>query len=199
MGAEFACCADVNETLNPATDGTGPLLQRDYWAVLTTELKPSEVMQRVRERFCELPPSSLVLFELAREGLELHAEIDITIKPAQHCRVRVTHSDAQSITLATLAGHPEAGRITFGAYRNPAGEVIFHIRSRARSSTVTKLLGFLAIGDAMQTNTWTDFITNTAALLNCGVRGVIHVEKEEVEVGPEDADSSAPTFHAVGD
>ena len=64
--------------------------------------------------------------------------------------------------MGTLAGHPEAGRITFGVPQS-AGEVIFHIRSRARSATMAKLVGFLVIGEAMQTNTWTDFINHTAA------------------------------------
>ena len=95
------------------------------------------------------------------------AGLDIRIRPAQQCGVRVIHEDAQSFTLATLEGHPEAGRITFGAYRNPAGAVIFHIRSRARSTTALQRLGFLAIGDAMQTNTWADFIRNAAAVGRC--------------------------------
>jgi hypothetical protein len=192
----------VIDDILPATEGAGPLLQRDYWAVLADcPLKPSEVIERVTARFCELPPPSLVDFAPAADGALGHgSEIDINIKPAQHCRVRVIHKDANSITLGTLVGHPEAGRITFGAYRNPNGEVIFHIRSRARSSSTGKRLGFLAIGDAMQTNTWTDFINNTAAMLDTPIKGVIHVEKEEVEEEDQDEEPlNDPTFIAKGD
>jgi uncharacterized protein (UPF0548 family) len=82
--------------------------------------------------------------------------------PTRSCRVRVLHADAQSLTLGTLEGRPEAGRITFGADRNPAGDVIFHIRSRARSVSMSKRVGFLAIGDVMQTNP-ERFINNLAA------------------------------------
>ena len=192
----------MNDEILPATEGAGPLLQRDYWAVLENcPLKPSEVIERVAARFCELPPPALVDFKQASDGpLTKDCEIDINIKPAQHCCVRVIHKDANSITLGTLVGHPEAGRITFGAYRNPRDEVIFHIRSRARSSTASKRLGFLAIGDAMQTNTWTDFINNTAALLDTPIKGVIHVEKEEVEEEDQDAEPlDEPTFVARAD
>jgi hypothetical protein len=120
--------------------------------------------------------------------------------PGQRCAVRVIHEDAQSITFGTLDGHPEAGRITFGAYRNPAGDVIFHIRSRARSSTAMKRLGFLALGDAMQTNTWTDFIKNTAALARAPIKGVIHADTDAVDELPEDDDPlKSPTFLATGD
>ncbi len=184
----------------PATSGAGPLLMRDYWAVLADcPHSPSELMGRVKERFCELPPEALVTFA-APQGLGRGCELDINIMPAQHCRVRVIHDDAQSLTLATLEGHPEAGRITFGAYRNPAGEVIFHIRSRARSSSATNLIGFMAIGEAMQTNTWTDFINRTAAATGARIRDVIHTETSEVDDTPaDDHPLESPTFVASGD
>ncbi len=185
--------------LLPATKGTGPLLQRDYWAVFADcPLKPSELIGQVKAHFCELPPPSLATF-VASCGLASGAEVDITLAPAISCRVRVVHEDAQSITLGTLAGHPEAGRITFGAYRNQRGEVIFHIRSRARSSTTTKLIGFLAMGEAMQTNTWTDFINRTAALVGATIRDAIHADTERVDETADDETLSSPTFAAQGD
>ena len=156
-------------------------------------------MTHLKSHFCELPPASLVRFT-APNGLNRNAELDIAIVPAQSCRVRVLHEDPQSITLGTLEGHPEAGRITFGAYRNRAGDVIFHIRSRARSASTSKRLGFLAIGDAMQTNTWTGFITNIAAAVGAHITDAIHAETKEVEDLPEDDHPlRSPTFLAVED
>ena len=186
--------------LLPASEGVGPLLQRDYWAVFAgCTLKPSDLIAQIRERFCEFPPSSLVRFDVSG-GITVGAQLDINIRPAQQCAVQVIHADAQSFTLGTLVGHPEAGRITFGAYRNPKGDVIFHIRSRARSSSASNRLGFLAIGDAMQTNTWTDFITNVAATVGTSIQDVIHAETQGVEPGPEDHEPlNSPTFLAVGD
>lgn len=189
----------MTDELLPASDGVGPLLQRDYWAVLAEcALSPVELMAKVKAGFCSLPPAALVGFEAA-DGLDHGAEIQIRIRPAQDCRVRVIHTDDQSVTLGTLAGHPEAGRITFGAYRNPAGELIFHIRSRARAASPSKLLGFLTIGEAMQTNTWTDFINNAAASVGARIRDVVHADTARVDERPEDADPlRAPTFAAVG-
>ena len=156
-------------------------------------------MTKVKANFCALPPAALVSFA-APDGVALHAVLDIVITPGQHCGVRVVHEDAQSVTLATLAGHPEAGRITFGAYRNAAGEVIFHIRSRARSGTTLQRLGFLAIGEAMQTNTWADFIRNTAAAVDAVIAGGIHADTDEVEETSEDGEPlQHPTFLAAGD
>jgi uncharacterized protein DUF1990 len=190
----------VLETLLPATRGAGPLLQRDYWAVLADcPMKPSELMAHVKSRFCELPPTALVEF-VAPNGVSPGASLDIVIKPGQHCAVKVIHDDEQSVTLATLQGHPEAGRITFGTYRNPAGAVIFHIRSRARSTNALKRLGFLAIGDAMQTNTWADFIRNTAASVGAHIPDAIHADTQQVDEVPEDDEPlHSPTFRAEGD
>jgi len=190
----------MSERLLSAVEGAGPLLQRDYWAVLSgCAVSPSELMAHVKTHFCEFPPDALVHFD-APDGLQSGAELDIRITPGQSCRVRVVHEDANSVTLGTLEGHPEAGRITFGAYRNPVGDVIFHIRSRARSSSAATRLGFLAIGDAMQTNTWTDFINNTAASVGARIRDAIRADVEEVEEVAEDGHPlHSPTFRAVGD
>ena len=159
---------------------------------------PAELISHVKGHFCELPPPSLVEFVSTGE-IAKGMNLDIRIRPAQQCCVRVVHDDAQSFTLGTLEGHPEAGRITFGAYRNPAAEVIFHIRSRARSATAAKRLGFLALGDAMQTNTWVDFISNTAAAVGARIHGAIHAETQHVEPVPEDDDPlESPTFLATG-
>ena len=102
-----------------------------------------------------------------------------------------------SITIGTVKGHPEAGRITFGAYRNPKGDVVFHIRSIARSGSWLQLLGFKALGDAMQTNTWTDFINKVASVCGGGVLGEIHADTTRLEADP--GDFADPTFIAQGE
>lgn len=195
--------ADGREIV-PASEGCGPLYQRDYWAVIANcRLSPSEVVDVVRERFEEFPPSEIVTFRRVGGGrapLEVGDEMEGEIQGAGDFAVRVTHRDANSFTLATLRGHPEAGRITFGAYRNPDGDVVFHIRSRARSASRGRFMGFKVFGDPLQTSTWTDFIDRLAALVGSGVADVIHAEKREVEEEPGDRVVPAPpTYVAKGD
>ena len=197
-----ASASSTSVPLQPAPEGHGPLLQRDYWAVVAgCRLRPSEIADLLVERFAEFPPAELVTFSRTdgREApLAVGDLLDVAIALAGACRVQVVHRDANSVTLATLAGHPEAGRITFGAYRNAVGDVVFHIRSRARSRSRTCLIGFLAAGEAMQTNTWTDFVNHVAAAVGQGVVGVIRVETAEVAETPEDLEA-VPTFLAAGD
>ena len=196
------------DDLQPPSTGAGPLIQRDYWAVIQgCRSRPSEVIRFVATRFPDLPPADVVVFERDADGgpagtLEVGDELDIRIRMAGEARVRVVHTCACSLTLATLKGHPEAGRITFGAYRNADGDVVFHIRSRAASGSLFHRLGFLVGGDPMQTTTWTDFVNNVAVTCGQGVAGEVHAETRVVaqdEAEPGDEALDCPTFTAEGD
>ena len=187
-----------------ATQGAGPLLQRDYWGVIDQcRFSPPQLAGIIARDFCSFAPEELVRFDKdgdSERPLEVGSELEVAIRLAGKCRVRVLHQNENSITLGTLEGHPEAGRITFGAYRNDAGDVVFHIRSRARSASAVKYAGWLAAGEPMQTNTWTDFIDRLAHTAGEGVKGVIHAETEEIEDEPDDPGTvCSPTFLAVGE
>jgi hypothetical protein len=186
--------------LTRASEGAGPLLQRDYWAVIDKcRLSPPEVIACVRRHFVMFPPEELLEFERTthEEDIQLDEVLKINMRLAGRAEVKVVHLDANSLTLCTVQGHPEAGRITFGAYRNGKGDVIFHIRSRARSSTRLLFAGFLTAGEPMQTNTWTDFIDRLAHMLGDGVIGYIRAEIRELS--EEDDNTATPTFIAQGD
>jgi hypothetical protein len=182
------------------------MFQRDYWAVIDRcRMRPSEVMALVASRFSELPPSDMVIFSPrggSSRALQLGDELDIHIRLSGQTCVRVVHIDSCSFTLATLEGHPEAGRITFGAYRNERGDVIFHIRSRARSSSVLTYLGFRTGGDPMQTSTWTDFVNSVAITCGEGVIGEVRADTTRLDPGKMDAGDETmdrPTYVARAD
>lgn len=185
-----------------AAAGTGPLLQRDYWAVIRNcRVRPSEVVEVVRERFVDFAPKELAHFRLADDSSDTINEgsvMDVKIRMVPEARVVVIHLDEHSLTIATLRGHPEAGKITFAAYPNRRGDVIFHIRSRARASSAANLAGFRIGGDPMQANTWTDFVDRVAHSVGDGVIRHIHAEKWKVKHEKVDADPSAPVLIARG-
>lgn len=183
-----------------ARSGVGPLLQRDYWAIIEgCTVAPSQFGALLAAHFCELAPPGLVRFRRADRSaapLAVGDELEVHIRFAGTFGVRVIHADDHSLTLATLGGHPEAGRITFGAYRHERGGVIFHIRSRARSSTHTRHAGFLALGEPMQTKTWTDFVARVASWTGRGVEDFVYEETSRRDDEPSEA---GPTFVAEGD
>jgi hypothetical protein len=184
--------------------GIGPLFQRDYWGVIEgCRASPPELIDQVVAHFAELTPSQLVSFarlDGSAEKLSVGDDLNVTIAGAGTFGVRVVHRGPQSFTFATLSGHPEAGRITFGAYRNDHDDVIFHIRSRARSSSRKFAWGYAVVGEAMQTNVWTDFIWAVASAFGTGVRGAIHAETQRLDSlsATEVGDLSSPTFVAQG-
>lgn len=194
--------AAVTDRVLPSRSGRGPGLQRDYWAqIRDSRLLPSQVGEFLCCRFSEMVPPQIARFSLVADPgrcFEVGDELEVWIRFAGSCAVRLVHKNPNSITFATLEGHPEAGRITFGAYRHASGDVVFHIRSRARSSNAFHYLGFRTLGRAMQTETWTRFIDRTAAAIGRGVVGYVFEETRRCRAEGHEADLS-PTFLAEGD
>lgn len=191
----------MDDQLQSASMGRGPLIQRDYWAVIRAcRINPQEVMTVVRSDFKNLAPRELVRFsDPEKPHLDEGDEMSVNIQMGPRFAVRVVDMTPDSFTIATLAGHAEAGKITFGAYYNARGDVIFHIRSRARSKSLLHRAGFVAGADAMQTNTWTDFVDRLAHSVGEGVIGEIVAESCEVEESPTDRGETTPTFIARSD
>lgn len=191
----------MDDQLQSASKGRGPLIQRDYWAVIRAcRINPQEVMTVVRSDFKNLAPRELVRFsDSEKPHLEEGDEMNVNIQMGPRFAVRVVDVRPESITIATLAGHAEAGKITFGAYYNGRGDVIFHIRSRARSKSLLHRAGFVVGAGAMQTNTWTDFIDRLAHAVGDGVVREIVAESCEVEELPTDRGHATPTFIARSD
>lgn len=180
--------------------GTGPLIQRDYWAVIEgSRARPQEIMDGVAARFEDFAPRELAEFRRRSHSLRVGDEMDVRIRMTGTHRVRMAHRDPNSFTLETLPGHPEAGRITFGAYPNERGDVIFHIRSRARSGSARHFVGFVTVGEAMQTETWTEFVNRVALTYGRGVLAFIHAERRVLREDAEDgAERVGPTYRARG-
>lgn len=193
----------MDKDIQFACDGTGPLWQRDYWGVIRScRVDPKALVRVVRERFDDLAPKEFVRFNSGKgtgRPLSEGDDLVVHIRMAPEAGVRVIHVCDASLTLATLKGHPECGKITFGSYCNDRGDVVFHIRSRARSKSSLDLAGFLTVGDAMQTSTWSDFIDRLSHIVGEGIVGEIYAEKQEVEDDPQDDDVKRPTFIATGE
>jgi hypothetical protein len=187
-----------------ARAGAGPLLERDYLGVITdTRCEPEDLARRVREQFAALAPPETAHFQHPEgrrgEPLEVGDELKIRIGGLFPCCVRVVAVDRLSLTLRTLAGHPEAGRITFGAGRDDQGRLTFRIRSRARAGGLLHYLGFFLLGRAMQARCWIRFIRKLAH--DCGGRlaGPIQVRTDRVAEEPADCGGpDLPTFTCGG-
>lgn len=187
----------------PAARGYGPLLQRDHWArIADCEYRPSEFGTLLACRFWDFVPPGLARFrrlDASRGPLQLGDDVAVDIRFAGKFKVRVIHRNSNSLTFTTLQGHPEAGRITFGGYRHDDGDVIFHVRSRARASKRLYYMTFLALGSSMQSNTWSGLVERVASATGRGVRGFIYEETNKCDDDEDDDRCVGPTFIARGD
>jgi hypothetical protein len=187
-----------------APEGTGPLLERDYSASIEgTTSTPEQVGAMLRDRFESFAPPETALFRrTGAEGdpLELGDELEIRIALLGQCRVRVVHLDGRSLTLRTLQGHPEAGRITFGADRDERGRLRFRILSRTRASGRLNYVGYLLMGKQLQARCWIRFIGRVAEACGGRIAGRIRVRTRKVDEEPGDRDElEAPTFSCGGE
>jgi hypothetical protein len=183
----------------PAAEGSGPLLQRQYTGRISgSTWTPEELMMLVRTDMERLSAPELARFQ--RPPRDLHPlkvddDIEVHIKGAGETHVRVAHVDERSLTLRTMDDHIEAGRITFGVWREDPRTIVFRIRSRARQAAPGWLIGFVLGGMALQQRIWESFIERAAEACGGTIEGEIQVVTRPVDDDAADrGDVDTPTF-----
>ena len=184
-----------------ASEGSGPLVERDYRAIFRgVDRTPEEVAEVVRARFPDFAPSETAVFRRCEDQcppLVVGDVMEIKITLLGLCRVRVVHSDSRSVTLRTLEGHPEAGRITFGAYLE-GDKLAFRILSRTRQASFLKYLGYLVLGKQLQSRCWIGFLWKLAETLGGTLEGPVRVSTKAVKDRPSDwGATDTPTFYCA--
>ncbi|GAB3871120.1 DUF1990 family protein [Hymenobacter segetis] len=163
--------SNAKHSEQPASTGSGPLLERRYFIDLARARKsPAQLMAEVQADVPRFSPDALANFT-KKDGedgrLKVGDEFSITILGPWDGCVRVTEVSATSFEFITLEGHPEAGCIRFEThYLDESPDVLrFEIRSSARSrdGLVAFAYDTLGGGKLMQEATWTEFCRRVAA------------------------------------
>jgi len=137
--------------------GFGQLWHKTYRARLPgAETSPREVARVFREHLGELWPKGNRL-HLPDPGVVPGAvgTLYLTMPGGVPLAtgVRVLHADDLSFTLATLAGHLQAGWITFGAH-DDAGCTVAQVQSLGRTGDPLYEVGFRLFGHSQQEHFW---------------------------------------------
>ena len=169
-----------------------------------TDWSPERVMEMVLTDFPLFSPEELASFARCTgdttQPIRPGEELEVNIKGTGCHRVVAVDITPRSLTLRTVEGHPEAGRITFGADYDEYRRLVFRIRSRARSRSVPLLVGFLLMGKRAQERIWTRFVENVARGTGGRIRGQVATSTTPVDETAADREAvDAPTFDAAKD
>jgi anti-anti-sigma factor len=157
--------------------GFGQLWQKTYRIDLrTTNLTPQEVIatwklsvpklkpptKRFYPSSLGITPNALVLIDAQTPGGPISTG------------VMVLYAGAESFTLMTPAGHPEAGWVTFSSYVEE-GHTFAQVQVLARAGDPLYELAFRLAGSKLQDGIWTHVLTALATQL--GTSGEVKMDK----------------------
>lgn len=174
-------------------EGFGPLFHRRYAIDIDQpRLNPRRLMARIQRQLADFAPRELADFKKvkgSRRRLRVGDEFDITILGPWNGSVRVAGVEADSFTLVTLRGHPEAGEICFRAVAHPERPqaMRFEILSWARSRDMLVGLSYHEgkVGKEIQKNVWLTFCERVLEASGGRQLGEIAVVTEEREFDGE--------------
>lgn len=178
----------------PASTGSGPFFERRYQ--VSFQHANQSVDQLFQAITCELErfsPDLLADFEKtkgANHCLAVGDEFKIRMLGPWNGSVRVTEVGAEFFEMATLEGHPEAGRIRFTLRPHPhlLATLQFEIHSwaRSRDGLVAFTYDTLGLGKKMQEQTWRTFCERVAEYCGGMPLGPVSVETiKQHEAGTE--------------
>jgi Domain of unknown function (DUF1990) len=171
----------VDDDLQRVEDGVGPLVHRRYSVRIADASLPAD---QVIGRFSGDPncgaPAEVAVFEKVRgEDGRTRAgdEFLIRMPGPWDGPVRVVAARPESLRLATLRGHLEAGQIEFRC-RDEDGELLFEIESWARSGDRLSDLLYtrLRLAKEIQLNLWVETCLRLARDVGGKPRGGVRVE-----------------------
>lgn len=171
-----------------ADEGTGALVHRRYEVSLPDRAVSKDIVMRLMQlHLTELAPAALANFEKS-EGTDsvfrVGDEYEITMLGPWNGDVRVAEMLADSFTLVTLEGHPEAGHITFSV--DDDTELLGNLRvrveswARARDGVVEVAYGTLGLGKQVQTEVWVTFLQRLSTLAGVTTRPEVRITTENL-------------------
>jgi anti-anti-sigma factor len=157
--------------------GFGQMWQKTYRICLrNSKLTPHEVIAMWKQNVPNFKPPQKRFFPSAT-GITPNALVLIDAQTSGgpiSTGVMVLYAGAESFTLMTPAGHPEAGWVTFSSYIED-GCTVAQVQVLARASDPLYEVAFRLAGDKLQDQIWTHVLTALAA--QAGTSGEVEMHK----------------------
>ncbi len=162
--------------------GVGPLYHRRYCArIAKARSSAEELMDRVLADPNELAPTEFARFTKVYGGkgrMQQGDEYVVRMPGPWDGPVRAVEVQPASFTLVTLAGHLEAGRISFSARDLEDGRLELRIEAWARGGDPLSNVLFdrLRVNKEVQLHMWTSFLERAARLAQGRLVGGIDID-----------------------
>lgn len=139
---------------NLPSDGVGPLREKLFWAdIIGSRMSCQGLFDYFCEHFAEIMPIDVGVEPGTPTRIAEGLTITMKLPLRGNVQVRVEQIDENSVTLATLEGHPIAGTVRFRFI--PRGEsVCFEIQVLDRSGNLVDLLAMESFGQFVQDTNW---------------------------------------------
>ncbi|MFF4213238.1 DUF1990 domain-containing protein [Streptomyces sp. NPDC001796] len=170
----------VDGRVQRVEDGCGSLFHRLFRVrIVEAEIDAGRLIELICRDFKRFIPSEVVTIragELRVQGLDVADELLVEMPGPWNGPVRVVHRDAESLHLATLRGHMEAGQVQFRA-RNDDDLLVFEIELWARSGSrlVHLLYTRLRLAKEVQLNMWVRFCLSAVTASGGRLRDGVHI------------------------
>lgn len=136
-------------------EGVGTLERRRFHVeIVGARCSAQELLDRLRSRL-----DDFVAFDAEAEPgtdsrIHVGATLSLELPPRGHAQVRVEEIDENSITMATVEGHPLAGVVRFECRQLPDGVVTFTIDIAERPATRLDQIAMTLVGHSAQRRAW---------------------------------------------
>jgi nucleoside-diphosphate-sugar epimerase len=181
--------AQLTDELPEQTPGEGVgKLQRQRYRVeiVGPQVTADTLLERFRERLDDFVPFDAEAEPASDSQLVVGNTISLALPPRGHAQVRVEDIDDDTITLATLAGHPLAGVIRFRFRDVEPDRLHFTIDIAERPASRLDQIGMALLGRGAQRQAWTQ--TAERVIAAAGGQAPDGVQRDTWELDEDAAD-----------
>jgi NADH dehydrogenase len=167
-------------------NGVGRLRRRRFTVdIIETPFSALELLERFRRQFARLVPFEAAAEPGSSARLEDGSTLTLGLSLRGHAQMRVERIDDNTITMATVAGHPLAGVVRFG-FRSRDDGIRFTIDVIARPATRADQISMAVVGARAQRRTWIETAHNVVRA--AAGRAASDVEEDSWYVDDDDAE-----------
>ena len=144
--------------------GVGSMERKRFSAdVADAKITSTELLRLFREHVTEIMPIEFAAEPQVPTEANKGATLTGAIPARGNIQVRVEEETADSITFATIEGHPLAGIVTFRSEPLPEG-LRFTVEVNARAANIFDWLALRTVGSPMQNQNWKQVIERVVQL-----------------------------------